>query len=134
MATIYGNNGEVQVSSTVVGEVKSWSLSMTRDTIEDTAMGDDNKTFTYGKMSATGTIEVHFDDDDSAQGSLRDAVMNGTTVTLNLYTADSSTSGTDYYTGTALLTSADVSVEMDSIESRTFNFTITGDVTKNAVA
>lgn len=134
MATIYGNNGEVKVSSTAVSEVKSWSLSISRDQIEDTSMGDDAKTFVYGKTTASGTIEVHFDDDDSAQGTLRDAVLNGTTVTLNLYTADSATSGTDYYTFTALITSSDISVEMDSIEGRTLNFTATGAVTKSAVA
>lgn len=134
MATIYGNNAEIQVSSTSVGEVKSWSLTLSRDTIEDTSMGDDAKTFVYGKTSASGTIDVHFDDDDTAQGNLRDAVLNGTTVTLNLYTADSSTSGTDYYTCTALMSSADISAEMDSIEARTYNFTVTGAVTKSAVA
>jgi hypothetical protein len=134
MATIYGNNAEVKVSSTAVGEVKSWSLSISRDTIEDTSMGDDSKTFVYGKASASGTIEVHFDDDDSAQGTLRDAVLNGTTVSLSLYTADSATSGTDYYTCTALLSSTDVSAEMDSIESRTYNFTVSGAVTASAVA
>lgn len=134
MATIYGNNGEVQVSSTAVSEVKSWSLSISRDQIEDTSMGDDAKTFVYGKTTASGTIEVHFDDDDTAQGNLRDAVLNGTTVTLNLYTANSATSGTDYYTCTALITSSDISVEMDSIEGRTLNFTATGAVTKNSVA
>lgn len=133
MATIYGNNGEVKISSTALGEVKSWSLTISRDTIEDTSMGDVAKTFVYGKSSASGTIEVHFDDDDTAQGTLRDAVINGTTATLNLYTADSSTTGTDFYTLTALITSQDISVEMDSIESRTYNFSATGAVTKSAV-
>jgi len=133
MATIYGNNGEIKISSTAVGEVKSWSLTISRDTIEDTSMGDDSKSFVYGKASASGTIEVHFDDDDSAQGTLRDAVLNGTTVALDLFTNDSSTTGTDYYSLTALITSQDVSVEMDSIESRTYNFTSAGAVTKSAV-
>jgi hypothetical protein len=133
MATIYGNNGEIKISSTAVGEVKSWSLTISRDTIEDTSMGDVAKTFVYGKSSASGTIEVNFDDDDSAQGTLRDAVINGTTVSLDLFTNTSSTSGTDYYSLTALITSQDVSVEMDSIESRTFNFTANGAVTKSAV-
>jgi len=133
MATIYGNNGEIKISSTAVGEVKSWSLTISRDTIEDTSMGDVAKTFVYGKSSASGTIEVHFDDDDSAQGTLRDAVINGTTVALDLFTNDSSTTGTDYYSLTALITSQDVSVEMDSIESRTYNFTSTGAVSKSAV-
>jgi hypothetical protein len=133
MATIYGNNGEIKISSTAVGEVKSWSLTISRDTIEDTSMGDDSKSFVYGKASASGTIEVHFDDDDSAQGTLRDAVLNGTSVALDLFTNNSSTTGTDYYSLTALITSQDVSVEMDSIESRTYNFTATGAVTKSAV-
>lgn len=133
MATIYGNNGEIKISSTAVGEVKSWSLTISRDTIEDTSMGDVAKTFVYGKSSASGTIEVHFDDDDSAQGTLRDAVINGTSVALDLFTNDSSASGSDYYSLTALLTSQDVSVEMDSIESRTFNFTATGAVSKSNV-
>ena len=133
MATIYGNNGEIKISSTAVGEVKSWSLTISRDTIENTSMGDVAKTFVYGKSSASGTIEVHFDDDDSAQGTLRDAVINGTTVALDLFTNDSSTTGTDYYSLTALITSQDVSVEMDSIESRTYNFTSTGAVSKSAV-
>jgi len=133
MATIYGNNGEIKISSTAVGEVKSWSLTISRDTIEDTSMGDDSKSFVYGKASASGTIEVHFDDDDSAQGTLRDAVLNGTSVALDLFTNNSATSGTDYYSLTALITSQDVSVEMDSIESRTYNFSATGAVTKSAV-
>jgi len=133
MATIYGNNGEIKISSTAVGEVKSWSLTISRDTIEDTSMGDDSKSFVYGKASASGTIEVHFDDDDSAQGTLRDAVLNGTSVALDLFTNASATSGTDYYSLTALITSQDVSVEMDSIESRTYNFSATGAVTKSAV-
>ena len=133
MATIYGNNGEIKISSTAVGEVKSWSLTISRDTIEDTSMGDDSKSFVYGKASASGTIEVHFDDDDSAQGTLRDAVLNGTSVDLDLFTNASATSGTDYYSLTALITSQDVSVEMDSIESRTYNFSATGAVTKSAV-
>jgi hypothetical protein len=133
MATIYGNNGEIKISSTAVGEVKSWSLTISRDTIEDTSMGDDSKSFVYGKASASGTIEVHFDDDDSAQGTLRDAVLNGTSVSLDLFTNNSSTTGTDYYSLTALITSQDVSVEMDSIESRTYNFSATGAVTKSAV-
>jgi len=133
MATIYGNNGEIKISSTAVGEVKSWSLTISRDTIEDTSMGDDSKSFVYGKASASGTIEVHFDDDDSAQGTLRDAVLNGTSVALDLFTNASATSGTDYYSLTALITSQDVSVEMDSIESRTYNFTSAGAVTKSAV-
>jgi hypothetical protein len=133
MATIYGNNGEIKISSTAVGEVKSWSLTISRDTIENTSMGDDAKTFVYGKSSASGTIEVHFDDDDSAQGTLRDAVINGTTVALDLFTNTSSTSGTDYYSCTALISSQDISVEMDSIESRTYNFTVNGAVTKSAV-
>lgn len=133
MATIYGNNGEIKISSTAVGEVKSWSLTISRDTIEDTSMGDDSKTFVYGKASASGAIEVHFDDDDSAQGTLRDAVLNGTSVALDLFTNASATSGTDYYSCTALISSQDISVEMDSIESRTYNFTVNGAVTKSAV-
>ena len=102
---IAGKNGKVVIGESatkkVVG-IKNWSLELSLDTLETTALGDDWKNYITGlkewSASSEGDYEVPVDAD--GQQALQDAFLNGTTVTVKLYV-----DGTNYYKGEAFINS-----------------------------
>jgi hypothetical protein len=48
MATHTGSEGVIKIGSTVLGELRSYTLESTSDTIEDTSLGDTSRTFKTG--------------------------------------------------------------------------------------
>ena len=67
MATNTGSSGVVklQVAGTsvaVVGEVRSYTIESSADTIEDSAMGDVARTYKSGLETSTISLECYWDD------------------------------------------------------------------------
>lgn len=130
MATHKGSEGTVKVGANTIAELLSWSYEETAETVEDTALGDTAKTFLSGTTSWSGSAECHFDETD-ANG--QEALTAGASVTLNLY-PEGATTGDQYYTGTALVTSVSVSVGgNDETVKRSFSFQGTGALTESTV-
>mgnify|MGYP006274865545 CR=1 FL=1 len=61
MATLVGNDGAVTLNSVAVAAVRNFSLDFTADTIENTTMGSDTRTYVRGPASFSGSIDVYFD-------------------------------------------------------------------------
>lgn len=129
MATHVGTSGTVKVGSDAIAEVVGFTLNETSDTVEDTSLTDTAKSYLVLRKDATATIECHWDETDSTG---QEALDVGASVTLNLY-PEGSDAADAYYTGTALVTGADVAVSMDGVISRTINVQFTGGVTHSTV-
>ncbi len=74
MATHTGSEGTIKVSSTTVGELRSYSLEQTADTIEDTSMGDTNRTYKSALKGWSGSASLFFDEAEALAD--RVAVIN----------------------------------------------------------
>ena len=126
---VAGKNGKVVIgaegSQKVVG-IKNWSLELSLDTLETTALGDDWKNYITGlkewSASSEGDYEVPVDAD--GQQALQDAFLNGTTVTVKLYV-----DGTNYYKGEAFINSLSIEDPVDDVVSISIEFTGTGALT-----
>ncbi|MCI8944881.1 phage tail tube protein [Pumilibacter intestinalis] len=126
---VAGKNGKVVVgasaSKKVVG-IKNWSLELSLDTLETTALGDDWKNYITGlkewSASSEGDYEVPVDTE--GQKALQDAFLNGTTVTVKLYV-----DGTNYYQGEAYINSLSIEDPVDDVVSISIEFTGTGALT-----
>ena len=129
MATHVGTSGVVKVGANSVAEITGFTLNETQDTVEDTSLTDTAKTYLTLRKDATATVECHWDETDSTG---QEALDVGASVTLNLYPEGSDASDA-YYSGTALVTGADVAVSMDGVISRTINVQFTGGVTHSTV-
>ena len=70
MATHTGSEGLIKIGSDTIGELRSYSLETTADTIEDSSMGDSARTYKTGLTSFTGTASVYMDEADTAQIAL----------------------------------------------------------------
>jgi hypothetical protein len=125
MTTYVGNDGYVEIAGTNnIGELKAWTLNLSRELKEDSAQGDTFKTYKPGKMEISGTISVHFDPGDAnGQEALQDALLNGTSVALKLYPDGQSSGDTEYDIPTAFITQLTAELPEDEIIPREFSFT-----------
>ena len=129
MATHVGTSGVVKVGSATVAEVTGFTLNETQDTVEDTSVTDSKKSYIALRGDATATIEAHWDETDT---NGQEALDVGSSATIELY-PEGADSGDAYYTGTGIVTGADVAVTMDGIISRTLNIQFSGGVTHTTV-
>lgn len=128
MAAIAGKGGSARVGANTIAEVTSWSLDVSSDMLDSTSLGDDWREFIAGLNGATGNIEVKWDlvNDANGQTALQTALLNGTTVTLNLYVND-----TKYYAGSAYISNLSIEDPVEDLVTATFDAQFTGAVTYN---
>ena len=124
MATHTGSEGTIKVSSTTVGELRSYSLEQTADTIEDTSMGDTNRTYKSALKGWSGSASLFFDEADAGQLLL----VLGTEIALKVY-PEGASSGDKYYYGQAIITGSNVSASFDGMVEAEVTFTGTGSLT-----
>lgn len=123
---IAGKSGKLAISIdnevTVVG-IKNWSLDLSVDTLETTALGDDWKNYMAGLKEWTASAEGDYNviTDEVGQKALQEAYFSATTVDVLLYVND-----TNYYTGEALISSLSVEDPVDDVVSISFEFTGSG--------
>jgi len=130
MATHTGNEGTVKVGTNAVAEVRSWSLDITSDTVEDTVMGDSYRSHKPSLKSWSGSMDVYIDETDTTgQG----AMTVGSEVTVNFY-YEGETTGDSYYTGSVIVTSNTLSSSFDGMLEGTIAFTGNGTLTSSTVA
>ena len=110
MATHTGSEGTVHVGTDAIAEIRSFSLEATSDVIEDTSMGDTDRSFKAGLKSFTGSVEVFWDETDTAQIALD----VGAEVTLKVY-PEGATTGDKYYSGSAIVTGRTVTSSFDGM-------------------
>ena len=61
MASYVGNAGALKINGAAVAELRSYSIEMTSDTIEQTVMGDSTRQYVKGLSSFSGTADVFWD-------------------------------------------------------------------------
>ena len=128
MATHTGSEGTIKIGSDTVGELRSFSLESTAETIEDTSMGDTSRTYKVGLKTFTGTASVFFDETDTAQNAL----VAGAEITLNVY-PEGASSGDTYYTGSAIVTGRTINSSFDGMVEMEISFQGNGALTESTV-
>jgi len=126
MATHTGSEGTIKIGSDTVGELRSFSLESTAETIEDTSMGDTSRTYKVGLKTFTGTASVFFDETDAGQTAL----VAGAEITLNVY-PEGATTGDTYYSGTAIVTGKTINSSFDGMVEAEISFQGTGALTES---
>ena len=126
---VAGKNGKVAIGTDASGKVvgiKNWSLELSLETLETTALGDDWKNYITGLKEWTASSEGDYEVpvDEVGQAALQDAYLNGTTVTVKLFVDD-----TNYYQGEAYISSLSIEDPVDDVVSISIEFTGTGALT-----
>ena len=128
MATHHGKEGVVTAGGTAVGELTSFNIETTGDVVENTKLSDAVKSFTTGRTSFSGSLEMNYDETDAPQQTL----TAGSEISFVLL-PEGNTAGDESFTGTGIITGMTVSNGMDAVVSRSITFQGTGALTRSTV-
>ena len=128
MATHHGKDAVVHIGGTNIGQATGFTIDTTHDVVEDTALGDSMKSFITGRGSFTASIDMNFDDDDTAQGNL----TQGSSLSFE-FMPEGSGSGEQKLSGTGIVTGMSVGVTLDGVTTRTVSIQGNGGLTIGTV-
>ena len=129
MANYQGNNGSVKIKSganslTAIADVRSWDITLTRDTVESTAMGDDYRKHLKGLQSYSGSLGIVYTD---SEASIVSTALNPDTdavVSVELF-VDALVTG-NKFAGDIIVTGFSISASYDGLIEATVDFTGNG--------
>lgn len=130
MAVHHGKNGKVKLTTNVVAEVTTFTVTGTIGDSDTTSMGDTAQTHIVGIPGWTARVEGNYDPADT-NGQV--ALTIGGSVTVGLYT-DGDATGKKYLSGTASIVGKSVSASFS--ERVTFSVDLKGNgaLTSSTVA
>lgn len=129
MATFAGKDGIVKIGSNAIGEIRSYSIEQTMDTIEDSTMGDGDRTYVASLKSFSGSLDCYFDEADAGQLD----VQVGDTGTINVQ-MEGDTTGDHQLSGSILVTGRTITAAFDGMVEASLTFQGTGALTEGTVA
>jgi len=128
MATFSGSAGVVKAGGNAIGEIRSFTVDQTGDTVEDTAMGDAARSYKATLNTFTASVDALFDDTDTAQT----AMTIGASLAF-LFQPEGSGSGAYQLSGTGIVTGISQTQSFDGLVERSFTVQGTGALTIGTV-
>ena len=138
MAILRGEQGAVQFdaagssNATIVG-TRSWSLSITKETLDVSDHGDTFRSFVGSMVSGSGTVELVYDPDATGQASFLDDVVttaDTADATFELFTTGTTT-GSDGVSFAGIITDMEITSTVGELVIVTCNFVTSGTITSN---
>lgn len=138
MATIRGEQGTVQFdaagssNATIVG-TRSWSLTITKETLDTSVHGDTFRSFVGSMVSGSGTVELVYDPDATGQaGFIEDVVTvnDPADATFELFTTGTTT-GTDSISFAGIITDMEITSTVGELVIVSCSFITSGTITSN---
>ncbi|BAQ93768.1 phage major tail protein 2 [uncultured Mediterranean phage uvMED] len=138
MATLRGEQGTVQFdaagssNATIVG-TRSWSLTITKETLDTSKHGDTFRSFVGSMVSGSGTVELVYDPDATGQaGFLEDVVTTAdpADATFELFTTGTTT-GSDSVSFAGIITDMEITSTVGELVIVSCSFVTSGAITSN---
>ena len=138
MATIRGESGAVQFdaagssNATIVG-TRSWSLTVTKETLDTSKHGDTFRSFVGSMVSGSGTVELVYDPDATGQAAFIEDVVttaDPADATFELFTTGT-TSGTDSVSFAGIITDMEITSTVGELVIVSCSFITSGTITSN---
>ena len=128
MATHHGKEGVVKAGSDVIGEITGFNIETTADVVEDTQLSDATKSFIAGRTAFSGSLDMNYDETDTAQQNL----TVGSSISFTLL-PEGNTAGDESFAGSGIITGMNVTNAMDAVVTRSVTFQGTGTLTRATV-
>lgn len=128
MAVLTGKNGALRWNGGTIGKVRSWSLSVNKDALETTDLGEYDRTYTAGLRGTTGSADLMYDPGEGGAVELLNSIFgNDSTVSQSVeFVLDSA--GGKTFSCSAFLTSVSPSVSVADIQVCSISFQVSGQI------
>ena len=138
MAILRGEEGSVEfeTGSGTLGPIagtRSWSLSITKETLDVTDHGDTFRSFVGSMISGSGTVELIFNEGDTSQKGFFDDVLKASDAvdaTFELFKQDTANDAKSF-TFAGIITDAEITSTVGELVIVSANFITSGTITHN---
>jgi hypothetical protein len=128
LAVLTGKNGALRWNGSTIGKVRSWSLSVNKDALETTSLGNNDRTYVPGLRGSTGTAELMYDPTEGDAIELLNSIFANDTTTTQVVEFVLDSQGGKTMSCSAFLTSASPSVNVADIQTCSISFQISGSI------
>lgn len=126
MAVLTGAHGALRYQGQTVAKCRSWSLSISRDALEDTCVGQDDRTYVKGLRGASGSATVLYDPDDANGRMLMNSIFNNQASDDVEFVFNNPAGGR--FQVTAILTTVNPSVSVGDVQAVGLSFQVSGPI------
>lgn len=126
MAIKTASTAEVRFDGSAIAKIRDITLNISRELLDETGIGDKDKTFAYGTRSTSGSGTLLYDSTDFATKNLMNTVLSDSSdlSTLTIVLDDSSTVGT--IEGSVALSQVGITVSTGQLVSVPISFQVSG--------
>ena len=129
MAAHTGSEGLVQAGGDTVAQLTSWTLSASAETIDATILSSTDKATKAGVKSYTGSVEMFWDETDTAQTTIVEAAE----VTF-LFLPEGNTSTDVSWSVSGIVASLEFGAAVDGMVTASASFASNGALTRGTVS
>lgn len=126
MAIKTGATAELRFEGFAVAKVRDVSLSITRDALETTGIGQHDRTFEYGVRSTSGSGTLLYDDADTGTRNLMNRILSDQDIKSNLSLVLDAGKALGTVSGDVILTQVGISVSAGDLVAVPITFTVSG--------
>lgn len=126
MAVKTGSTAELRFEGAAIGKVRDVSLTIVRDALETTGIGQKDRTYAYGVRGTTGTGTLLYDSANAATTATMNRLLNDSEATDTIAMVLDTNVAEGTLSGEALITQAGVSVSVGSVVSVPISFSFSG--------
>ena len=138
MAILRGEEGSVEFETgsgtlAVVVGTRSWSLSITKETLDVTDHGDTFRSYVGSLISGNGSIELVFNEGEATQKTFFDDVLktaDATDATFELFRTGN-TNDADSFKFAGIITDAEITSTVGELVIVSASFQTSGTITSN---
>ena len=131
MAYATGSDAVIKIGSDTLTQCSAFSIDKTVDNAETSAIGTTSKTFVNTLDSFTASLEIFYDESDTATAAiLAAAVGNSAAVSVSFYYEGTAAGVDKYLTGNGLISGISWSGEANGVFTASVSITGTGTLTE----
>ena len=125
MAVLTGADGRLMYGNQAVAKTRDWSISVSKDALEDTCLASTDRTYVEGLRGTTGSATILYDPGQASANELLNTIFANTgteqEVSFVLNKNDGST-----FRCNGFLTSVSPSVSVGAVSAVSVNFQVNG--------
>ena len=131
MAVLTGADGRVLVGSNQIAKARDYTINISKDALEDTSLGNYDRTYVEGLRGATGSMTILYDPSLGPSSGLLNSILEtkgvAQDVTFVFVDKDSK-----QIKCKGFITSVSQSVSVGAVQAASCNFQISGKVDENS--
>ena len=134
MTVLTGADGQLLDGTNTIAKVRDWSLTVSKDALEDTCLGDLDRTYIEGLRGTTGSATILYDPSRSSANTLLNTIFltegKETKLTFKM-NRNGYADGGGTFVCDGFLTSVSPSVSVGDAQAVSVTFQVSGPVTGN---